>query len=297
MSHKDMKELREAIELKSKLGKLDSLLLFVPTLLGLVFSLLQYGLGLIKQPIDITLLVPVLLLGIGLPVYVGYYRGGLKLDSITERARGWIYLVAGLSLYLSSVLRTPLETWLPNASWLARVVPLVMSAFTGYVSSGIGPGIMALFGKKPSQRDTTNFRATAFAAFLLAISFMVAIDHLRSMMEGKAKLLTGVTYIANWTVFFHVVLMLELSARETILEGLWSRMTAVKSTLTVFGSISPLLVVVSLDGISRSFPGYSEILLIIALVLLGGYVTLTAILVKKEIRRSSVARQSSKPAR
>lgn len=297
MSQEDLEELQRAIELKLKLGKLDSLLLFVPTLLGLAFSLLQYGLGLIKQPIDVLFIAPALLLGIGAPIYIGYYRGGVKLDSITERARGWIYLIVGLSVYLLPPIVGLLDAWLPNSYWLVRLFSFLTMFTVGYISSSIGEGILSLTDKKPSRKDRNIFSATGFAASLLASTFIVAVDHLRSMAQGKAALLTAFEYVATWIMLLHLALVLELSARGTITEGLRSPMAAAKSTLTVLGSIPLLLAVTSLESVSTFFPDSSKIFTVLALLLLGVYVILTVILVRKEIRRSSIARHSSKPVR
>lgn len=46
-------ELLKQIDYKLRLGKLDSLFLLVPTLLGVVSSLFQYYLGILKQQSDI----------------------------------------------------------------------------------------------------------------------------------------------------------------------------------------------------------------------------------------------------
>lgn len=293
MSHEDLEELRRAIELKLKLGKLDSLLLFVPTLLGLVFSLIQYSTGMIRQMTDALALVPVLLLGIGVPVYIGYYRGGIKLDSITERARGWVYLVLGIYLYLFSSIRGIFEKYLPSSYGLAGLTLTFLTTFpTAYIASGVGCGVVSVAGRNPSKEEIRTFRVTGLAATMLMLSSKWMIEYLVTFAEGEVVSLIAVGRFAALAMIFHFALVFELSARETIWEGLRSPMMAVKSTLTVLGSVSLLLGVASFDTLSKSFSDSSKVLLGVALVLLGVYLALTVILVRKEIRRSSIAKRS-----
>lgn len=78
---------------KRRLDKLDSLLLFVSSSLGLFFTIIS-GFGEIT-----SFLIPILIMGWAVPIYVGYWRGALTIDLPEERIRGWIYLIVGLLAY------------------------------------------------------------------------------------------------------------------------------------------------------------------------------------------------------
>lgn len=78
--------------------------LLIPTLTGITFSIVQYSLRGIADADLIVDLLPILILNVTIPLYIGYYRGGIKLkghSGILERARGWVYLAAGILTYVS----------------------------------------------------------------------------------------------------------------------------------------------------------------------------------------------------
>lgn len=80
---------------RGKRDKLDNLLLFVSSSLGLVFAVLQTVFGIAA----VLFFLPLLLVGIVAPVYVGYYRGAYR-GTLIHRVRGWIYLIFGLGVYV-----------------------------------------------------------------------------------------------------------------------------------------------------------------------------------------------------
>ncbi len=84
-------------EWNNKLERLDDLFLFTISTIGLLFTIIQVLTIGIVGFIEIS---PILLLGVGLPVYVGYVRGAIEYgDIITERLRGWVYLVIGITAF------------------------------------------------------------------------------------------------------------------------------------------------------------------------------------------------------
>ena len=103
----DTEEAVKKIEAKLRIGKLDSLLLFISSSLSLVFAIMQIIIGGYNS---IIFFIPLLFLGWFMPVYIGYLRGAILLDSVVERIRGWLYLVIGAGFYISlipiSLLRT-----------------------------------------------------------------------------------------------------------------------------------------------------------------------------------------------
>jgi hypothetical protein len=88
-----------ASEWTTKLEKLDDILLFTVSVVGLLFTVFQVLEGGINGLIEIS---PILVIGVGLPVYVGFVRGAIEFgNSITERLRGWVYLAVGITAYLA----------------------------------------------------------------------------------------------------------------------------------------------------------------------------------------------------
>lgn len=87
----------EGTDIRDRLGKLDSLLLWVASLSSLGFSLF---IAYLKVPL--VPYIPIFAL-IGFSIIVGYVNGAILSNSFTERIRGWNYLLLGLSFYVPSV--------------------------------------------------------------------------------------------------------------------------------------------------------------------------------------------------
>lgn len=80
---------------KRKMDQLDNLLLFATSLVGYIFVVTQ----LFFRNTAITLFfLPLLVLGVVIPVWKGYIRGALR-NSMQDRIMGWTYLIFGLGIY------------------------------------------------------------------------------------------------------------------------------------------------------------------------------------------------------
>jgi len=165
------------IELNTRLGKLDSLLLVIPTLFGIAFALSQYYLKTIGEVRLTITLVPILIVSVVYPVYIGYYRGAIKLNSIVERARGWIYVANGFVIYILMTIVWPLLGLLAIvASPLNLIMSLIIvagamaaiAAINTYLSKWLGRRILSLFDKAYSQLHSEVFVTTGSSAVLLA---------------------------------------------------------------------------------------------------------------------------------
>ena len=82
------------------IGKLDSLFLLIPALLGLSLTVTASTFRGWKNEEVIMLTASLLVIAVVWPIYVGYIRGGIIMNDILERARGWIYLSIGVVIYL-----------------------------------------------------------------------------------------------------------------------------------------------------------------------------------------------------
>ena len=124
---------KEYVDKKMKIGKVDSFLLYLTSLFGLLYSLAQFFLSTIE---DIIYFIPLLVPGLILPIYFGYCRGALG-DSAEDRVRGWLYLIVGAPFYiipfLSSLIQKPIEQCIPAN--IARTVPLLLVLFMAFLIS------------------------------------------------------------------------------------------------------------------------------------------------------------------
>jgi hypothetical protein len=86
------------MESSRKIERLDDAFLFMISLIGLLFTIIQIYMEGISGLIEIS---PLIFLGVLLPFYIGYLRGAIAIDSVIERIRGWVYLAVGVSTYLA----------------------------------------------------------------------------------------------------------------------------------------------------------------------------------------------------
>jgi len=191
-----MEELSKRIELSMRVGKLDSLFLVIPTVFGVAFALLQYYFKTMGES-WIIILVPILVVSVGYPIYIGYYRGAIKLNSIVERARGWIYVLNGLLIY---ILWVALRFVQENLPLFYSILPNIgfAFAFVGieyYMSTWLGRRIVSLFGNEYSVEHKEIFRATGSSAGYLVIMLVIAIYIRESWVAGVAILLILFSHI------------------------------------------------------------------------------------------------------
>lgn len=103
------------MENSKKIERLDNAFLFIISIVGLFFTIIQIYIEGILGLVEIS---PLFFLGIILPFYVGYLRGAIELDSVMERTRGWVYLTVGISTYVA-ILLTRID---PNFYFLFIVI-------------------------------------------------------------------------------------------------------------------------------------------------------------------------------
>jgi hypothetical protein len=85
---------------KSKADKLDEAFLFLISLTSVIFMMVQAFSGGITF---VLYSVPLLVVGVVVPFYYGYWRGALE-DSAIMRARGWAFLLSGVFGYITTVI-------------------------------------------------------------------------------------------------------------------------------------------------------------------------------------------------
>lgn len=85
----------KGLDKKIEIGKVDNLLLFASSLVGLLFVLIQY----ILADVAFMLFLPLLVIGLIIPVNIGYFKGALK-NSTIHSIKGWIHFLIGLGNYI-----------------------------------------------------------------------------------------------------------------------------------------------------------------------------------------------------
>lgn len=112
-----------------RLRSLDSFLLFMTTIFGLFFSLISVLLTQKEIAYGFFLL---LIIGLVIPIYIGYVRGAIILDTLEERVRGWIYFLYGVIVCIISIV-----LWNISVTMSVRAVITVYELATFGYSMGI----------------------------------------------------------------------------------------------------------------------------------------------------------------
>jgi len=89
----ELRSMRDTNSRHDKVQRADDLLLFTTAFFGILFSLFQSFIG---GSESVLYFLPVLLMCVLMPTWVGYWRGAMILNSNLERVRGWKYLFSGL---------------------------------------------------------------------------------------------------------------------------------------------------------------------------------------------------------
>jgi hypothetical protein len=171
------------------LEKLDEAFLFSISLVSLAFTIIQVYqaslLGLIQ-------IIPLLVLGVALPFYVGYLRGAIY-DSLIERLRGWVYLIVGVNAYCAFLALTlpswfaltslffimvavisiqHMETWFKNVFSFEETAPNMYS-FSGTVASSFILAFSFVFVNK--LLVNSQFSVFVLQIVMIYLSFMIAV--------------------------------------------------------------------------------------------------------------------------
>jgi hypothetical protein len=159
------------------LDKLDDAFLFVISTVGLLFTIIQVYRANLTGIFEI---IPLLILGVFLPFYVGYIRGAIY-DSLIERVRGWIYLIVGVSAYSAFLTLT-----LAGLSALSIAVFLVLASllfsFVALLSiQYIEKWFRNTFSFEESAQNMYAFSGTVASSFLLAFAFVTLTKLLNSL--------------------------------------------------------------------------------------------------------------------
>lgn len=93
------RSLKEWLEIKFALRRLDNALFVLTSLASIVFTISNAIFG--KGPI--LYFLPLYFIGWMMPIWSGYFLGAIIRRNVIDRMRGWIYLLAGSPSYLFSL--------------------------------------------------------------------------------------------------------------------------------------------------------------------------------------------------
>ena len=191
-------DVADFIDRKLRLGKADALLLYLSGFQSIVVTLSQlfFGMWTLAYYPGILLFVTVM------PVYVGYVRGAITRNSITERTRGWLYLIFGTVMYLVTV-----SVWLlSRVSILFRVSEAAVFFLLGFGMARIVPAsgeriLRALGGSRDDTTDESFYRTgEAIMWMSLLLAFITANPETMSVsLNGiGAAFFVGLSAVGIW---------------------------------------------------------------------------------------------------
>lgn len=215
-----MSELKEYIDRKLMLAKLDSALLFFSSSLSVAFGVGYAYLG-TKW---LQYYLPMLFLGWFMPIYIGYVRGSLIKNSIEERVRGWIYFIVGLGYYVASpLLNAFIEKVFGEVILLAIPVVGIVSFFLGWLyrklQSKLIRDIFKIRGEDLRKEVRQAFRQTRFSALFLAILLVLISTVDWSKLFGYLELIDRIIQVVMIIIIgatFVLILMSEYEARKLL---------------------------------------------------------------------------------
>jgi hypothetical protein len=157
-------------ERQKKIERLDNAFLFVISLIGLLFTIIQFYREGVSGLVEIA---PLLVLGTVVPFYVGYIRGAIECNALIERVRGWVYLTVGVIAYFAFFIES---FGVPNnLGFLVYFLILTFGAFSVYY---LEKWFSKFFGIQDNITNLYSFYGTMMAGLGFAfVSRLVVLSY------------------------------------------------------------------------------------------------------------------------
>jgi hypothetical protein len=211
--------LQKYIEKKLTLSKLDSALLFFSSSLSLAF-----GVGYALLGIEwLRFYIPMLLLGWFMPIYIGYVRGSIILDSVEERIRGWIYFIVGLGFYVINPLSNfILEKIFGPSSYFSILImlpeSLIVGCTIGYLSGTVISDVFKIQYKELQKEAKEAFLETRLSAIFLSnlLIPISKIDLSNFTVSLNFSLVFLIIAVFAWLLLLALIIKYEKKARRLL---------------------------------------------------------------------------------
>lgn len=173
------------IDQKLRLGKADALLLYIASFQTVILTLSQVYLG----SWTLAYYPPIFFLVAVMPIYVGYVRGAITVNTIVERTRGWLYLIFGTILYLIVV-----TVWIlgqvSDVIGVLQTAAFTLLAFSLPIVVPVsGKRILEALGGSADRAAMESFAQTSWGIMWMSLVLgMIAAD------------INGVMFLMNTTV-------------------------------------------------------------------------------------------------
>jgi len=235
--------------------RLDEFFLFITSVLGLFFSWLYTLLG--YREIVYGFL-PLLIIGVVIPIYIGYVRGAILLDTLEERVRGWIYFLYGVTFYLSLCALLAVNKLFPILNVESEIFSrLFISGATLFLGVFLGgrklyrwfcPNIYGAFNHKMTGLAEKIYDDTASNATWTTIFFYTAFNFSLSENSDPALAFMVIFSISVGVVLF---ILSERSVRKWVILVRFSDFVKIESKRVSYippriGTISLLISIFSI---------------------------------------------------
>jgi len=230
----------------NKIDKLDDAFLFALSSLGLIISFIQITM---TESAEMIEALPFLVLGVGLPFYMGYLRGAIQTNSLNERMRGWIYLVIGTSSYFAFFIFVRIDADYVYKESLFLFI-IVFSLFIAYAFLKWSKKVFDI-GSVTSQYA---FSGTALCAAVDAFLLRLVVSFY-SDFQGKD--IYWVVSTGSSEILFWISIILALSTISLIHE---------KTSAGLF-DLNALKTVMKLPRVMEKFSRFTNFFLIKGLIL------------------------------
>jgi Family of unknown function (DUF6338) len=183
-------------EAKLNIGKLDDAFLFVLALATLGFTIVQTS---VRGPGGLVVATPVLLSGVALPFYVGFWRGAVTLNSDLERVRGWTILVMGNFIMLALLI-----TDYTALSWPLYAVSIVGIA----VSMSLGIMLASAYPLVLNRRTKLVLAGGAATGFFFPIVAYLMVNEVAAAFSLPTSVLFLMLPVFSYLVLTFVSILI-----------------------------------------------------------------------------------------
>lgn len=195
-------------ERQKKIEKLDNAFLFVISLIGLLFTIIQFYREGVSGLIEIA---PLLVLGTVVPFYIGYIRGAIECNTIIERVRGWVYLTVGVIAYFAFFIESFGVSF--DVGLLVYFLIITFGAFSVYY---LEKWFSKFFGIQDKIANRYAFYGTMFAGVGFAYVSRLIVLAYNSLQPALQNSDFIITIILTTVTVFLTSLAFEKMSRQVL---------------------------------------------------------------------------------